>query len=62
MADIQIILTPIAPVPLTLNPVSPVRIDMIPAYVYGPFTPIINVVQSEPDSLIEGQFYILLNE
>jgi len=61
MAVVTIDISPIPPVKLKLDPVPPVKIDMIPNPVYGPFSPLINVVQDWPDNLVEGEFYIKFN-
>lgn len=61
MAEVIIDISPIPPVTIGLNPVPPVKIDMLPNPVYGPFNPLVNVVDDWPDTLVEGEFYIKLN-
>lgn len=51
MADVQFILTPI--------PV--VEFNFTPTAMIGPYETIIHVVDVQPSTLIEGDFYIILN-
>jgi hypothetical protein len=61
MADIQFILTPVVPVEFILLPVPIVDMEFNPTTMIGPYETIIHVVEVEPSTLVEGDFYIILN-